>query len=157
MFNESKPPSAEQELFGKSYYEILGISSAATQEEISDAFKRLSQELHPDKGGDTRRYQFISEAYNTLKDPLKRRDYHKKVGLPFEIADKKIQADLVKRRITNSKLPDEFKNRLLDLPENERKMAINDQTLLDATDDELIKLFGWKNPRDYFRDIFDKK
>lgn len=61
------------------YYEALGVSPDASDEEIKRAFRRLAREHHPDAtGGDPeseRRYKAISEAYAVLSDPRKRREY----------------------------------------------------------------------------------
>ncbi|MGH2758219.1 MAG: molecular chaperone DnaJ [Actinomycetota bacterium] len=61
------------------YYDVLGVSSEASAEEIKTAFRRLAREHHPDAtGGDPsseHRYKDISEAYAVLADPQKRREY----------------------------------------------------------------------------------
>lgn len=57
------------------YYERLGIASHATNEEIRTAYRKLAQEHHPDKGGETKKFQYISEAYEALRDKEKRQLY----------------------------------------------------------------------------------
>lgn len=61
------------------YYEVLGVSSDASPEEIKRAFRKLARAHHPDAtGGDARseqRYKEVSEAYAVLSDPVKRREY----------------------------------------------------------------------------------
>jgi DnaJ-class molecular chaperone len=62
------------------YYEILGVSSNATDVEIKRAYRRLSLELHPDRntGCDTEaKYKQVVEAYNILGDKAKRSEYNK--------------------------------------------------------------------------------
>ncbi len=60
----------------KDYYEILGVSKDASQKEIKKAFRRLAQKYHPDKkGGDTKKFQKINEAYQTLSNEKKRNMY----------------------------------------------------------------------------------
>ncbi len=60
----------------KDYYQILGISKDASQEEIKKAFRKLAQKYHPDKeGGDEQKFKEISEAYAVLSNPDKRRQY----------------------------------------------------------------------------------
>jgi DnaJ-class molecular chaperone len=57
------------------YYNTLGISKEATQDEVKKAFRSLASKHHPDKGGDTASFQKIQEAYATLGDPEKRAAY----------------------------------------------------------------------------------
>jgi DnaJ-class molecular chaperone len=60
-------------------YETLGIDKTATQEEIKKAYRKLSLELHPDRnnGSDesTEKFKKISNAYETLGDEDKRKNY----------------------------------------------------------------------------------
>ena len=61
------------------YYQILGVSSDATPEEIRQAYRRLARQYHPDlHAGDKaseEKFKEISLAYETLHDPQRRRDY----------------------------------------------------------------------------------
>jgi len=59
----------------KDYYNILGIAPAASADEIKRAYRKLASQHHPDKGGDTARFQEIQEAYATLSDDTKRSQY----------------------------------------------------------------------------------
>lgn len=58
-----------------SHYDTLGVSKSASQDEIKKAFRKLASQHHPDKGGDTARFQEIQSAYDTLGDPDKRAAY----------------------------------------------------------------------------------
>src|SRR5215510_1478089 len=60
------------------YYAALGVERGASAEEIKKAYRRLAQKYHPDvsKEPDAEvRFKEIAEAYQTLKDPEKRRAY----------------------------------------------------------------------------------
>ena len=46
----------------KDYYNILGINRTANADEIKRAYRKLASQHHPDKGGDTARFQEIQEA-----------------------------------------------------------------------------------------------
>lgn len=57
------------------HYATLGVARTATQEEIKRAFRKLASQHHPDKGGDTARFQTIQAAYDVLGDEAKRAVY----------------------------------------------------------------------------------
>lgn len=59
----------------KDYYAILGVEKKATKEDIKKAFRKLAQKHHPDKGGDEKTFKEITEAYATLADEKRRREY----------------------------------------------------------------------------------
>ena len=53
-------------------YQTLGVPKGASNEEIKKAYRKLASQHHPDKGGNTQRFQEIQSAYETLSDPNKR-------------------------------------------------------------------------------------
>jgi len=57
------------------YYAALGVPKTATADDIKRAFRRLASQHHPDKGGDTQKFQAIQQAYATLGDEQKRAEY----------------------------------------------------------------------------------
>jgi len=63
------------------YYEILGVPEAATREEIQKAYRELALKYHPDRNKDADagdRFRKINEAWDTLKDEVKRNQYDKR-------------------------------------------------------------------------------
>lgn len=59
----------------KSFYDVLGVSKNASDKDIKSAFRKLAQKYHPDRGGDEAKFKEISEAYETLSNPEKRKEY----------------------------------------------------------------------------------
>ncbi|MCJ1282102.1 hypothetical protein MMC26_001425 [Xylographa opegraphella] len=65
------------------YYKILEVSPTATQQQIRDAYKKQALKSHPDRvpsdsperPARTKKFQRINDAYYTLSDPSRRRDY----------------------------------------------------------------------------------
>jgi curved DNA-binding protein len=57
------------------HYATLGVARTATPDEIKRAFRKLASQHHPDKGGDTAKFQAIQAAYDTLGDVAKRAAY----------------------------------------------------------------------------------
>src|SRR5216110_804383 len=62
----------------KDYYRILGVERSADEKVIKSAYRKLARKYHPDvaKGKDAgERFREITEAYEVLSDPEKRRRY----------------------------------------------------------------------------------
>jgi len=56
-------------------YSTLGVARDATESDIKKAYRKLASAHHPDKGGDTAKFQEIQNAYETLTDPVKRQQH----------------------------------------------------------------------------------
>jgi len=63
----------------RDYYEVLGLGKDASEQEIKKAYRKMAMQYHPDKNqGDKSsedKFKEISEAYEVLSDPQKRRTY----------------------------------------------------------------------------------
>jgi len=62
----------------RDYYEILGISRNASDEEIKKAFRKLAFKYHPDHNNESEaeaKFKEINEAYEVLSDAKKRASY----------------------------------------------------------------------------------
>ncbi len=63
----------------RDYYEVLGVSKDALDQEIKSAYRRLAVKYHPDKNPDDKtaeeKFKEAAEAYSVLSDPEKRARY----------------------------------------------------------------------------------
>ncbi len=67
---------AEREWFEKDYYKVLGLSSSATEKEITRAYRKLAKPPHPDTNpGSEEKFKEVSVAYDVLGDAEKRKEY----------------------------------------------------------------------------------
>ena len=74
----------------RDYYAILGVSRNASEKEIKQAYRRLARKYHPDVNpGDKAaeaKFKEMSEAYEVLSDPEKRKKYDR-YGDQWQYAD----------------------------------------------------------------------
>ena len=59
----------------KDLYKILGVEKSVDDNALKKAYRKLAMKHHPDKGGDEKKFKDISEAYEILSDPNKRKTY----------------------------------------------------------------------------------
>lgn len=70
----------------KNYYDILGVSKKASEDEIKKAYRKLVRQYHPDVSSDPdadKKMGEINNAYETLKDSQKRSQYDMMLDNPF--------------------------------------------------------------------------
>jgi DnaJ-class molecular chaperone len=57
------------------HYSTLGVQRGASADDIKKAYRKMASQHHPDKGGDTEKFQQVEEAYRTLSDDNARSQY----------------------------------------------------------------------------------
>ncbi|MCL6439078.1 MAG: J domain-containing protein [Rubrobacteraceae bacterium] len=86
------------------YYEVLGVSRNASQEEIHEAYRRLAKERHPDRGGSPEEFSLLQEAHEVLSDPERRRRHDEELDLAYaadqlsELDFSRLEDELAARR-----------------------------------------------------------
>ena len=65
----------------RDYYDVLGVSREASEDEIKKSYRKLAMKFHPDRNKGNKeaekKFKEVSEAYEVLKDPQKKSTYDK--------------------------------------------------------------------------------
>ena len=95
----------------KNYYEMLGVSSDASTQEIKSAYRKLARQYHPDVAGDegTEKFKEITEAYETLSDETKRKRYDILFGI-FRYSKSTSEKNAQKSGFQQTQKSNEFAN-----------------------------------------------
>lgn len=151
--------SQNQKSQGKNYYEILGLKENATQQEIDEAYKKLSKQWHPEKNSANRKqaeakFHDISEAYEVLSNRNSRTHYDEMSSRSYtdEDAERTFQQffqehgmmDEDEKKFFDQYYPDRKKNayEILGVPKNATQQDI------DAAYRKLAIQFHPKNNQD---------
>jgi len=98
----------------KDYYKLLGIQTDCSPKQLKRAYRKLAKKYHPDVAHSSRSVEMfneITEAYDTLSDPMKRSVYDKSLG--EKLAAERRRAEREKRFEQPTKRPSqELKDRL---------------------------------------------
>lgn len=62
------------------HYAVLGVGPTADGDALRQAYRARARTLHPDRGGDRVAFQRLREAYDTLRDPVRRRTYARELA-----------------------------------------------------------------------------
>ena len=75
--NSGSSPHGPRKIDNTKLYELLEIAKDADAKVIKKAYRKKALKHHPDKGGDEKKFQEISKAYEILSDPAQRQIYDK--------------------------------------------------------------------------------
>ena len=93
----------EKDIWEEDIYELLAISSSATERDIIRAYRRQALKVHPDKNPDdehaSKLFHRLTKAYELLKDPIKRNEYDARRKVKEEKAKRWATMDESRRRM----------------------------------------------------------
>jgi curved DNA-binding protein CbpA len=121
------------------HYVLLGVPLDADDGTIRSAFRRLARQYHPDvgTGSSSEKFRAVTEAYETLIDPLRRRTYDQSLNRPEKIPIhvEPLQAN-PRRHQPRPPMPWEFPERSV------MEFHLMVEQIFRALEDDLF--FGWR-------------
>lgn len=106
------------------YYEILGVSKDASQDEIKKAYRKLSKEYHPDVNPEgAEKFKDIATAYDNIGNETKRAQYDNKLNNPFANMGGNMSYEDIFNQMFGNQNP--FSNRQKTAPDKIIKVQIN--------------------------------
>ena len=82
------------------YYEILQLDNLCDDNKaIKNSFKYLVTKNHPDKGGNKEIFEKIKEAYDILRDPIKKKEYDNKLIYYIEVLERAEEINITDKNI----------------------------------------------------------
>jgi curved DNA-binding protein CbpA len=134
----------------ENYYDILGISRDASQEEIRKAYRKLDKESHPDAvGSDSKAEDFlkVTEAYENLADKDKRAEYDRATFTTHEYSNNK---NGERRSSGGSILHGEYYNTL-----NDKEKIFYDEMIKDKTIKMILEILAIQKPEEFEKTVKD--
>mmetsp|Transcript_58501 Transcript_58501/g.131819 ORF Transcript_58501/g.131819 Transcript_58501/m.131819 type:complete len:229 (+) Transcript_58501:94-780(+) len=86
MVAQDSPHGAEESSEPQTYYDLIGVPEDVSPDDLTKAFRLRALEEHPDKGGDSDRFDELTKAYRTLEDAKLRDAYDEKLSKERERA-----------------------------------------------------------------------
>lgn len=128
-----------------SYYDVLDVAPDAGDADIKRAYKRSALRWHPDRpGGDSRMFQMVGTAYETLRDPQLRLRYDQQLQ---ELLQQQQQQQPAAKRVSSDQTP---------LPPAKRQHREDPLlALFGASDDALWDVYACVAPDRVFSSLQD--
>ena len=118
----------------KDYYEIMEVSYDISKEDLKRAYYYLAKLYHPDINPRTGNlFKEITEAYNVLKDPIKRREYDLSQGIKSSVICDDLDKAAKYSETTDDDISDQLKNVYTKL----KNKNLNEDELFDIIADQL--------------------
>ena len=121
------------------YYDRLGVKPSASPDQIRLAYRRLAKTTHPDAGGTEAAMAALTEAYQTLSDPIARLDYDRELAGPPPGESPSYHAEPAYHAGTESQRPGSFSSQPAAYrPSKEQNLAIRQYVW------HYLREYGWQ-------------